>query len=575
MKGYIKKQKRWILKLIVLLTITQLLQCPTVKYNNPPDGANGILMQLLDTIMATLAGVNTGNELRVVLIGNPSAITEGQSATVQMKLSKAIPSDLTVTLSLDNPIMKIDGADKKEFAFTPDNATVEQSFTLAALADGNSISETVNLKITGVGLTEQSFSISTIDNTSEIVQTVIFTGLPATITEGQTSIVQVKLAKEITSALTVVLILDNSAITVDGSSFKIMNFPAETGTVDQTILLTAVSDTNSISETVNMKVSATGVTDKTFSISTIDNTAPPPVITVSNVPATIAEGQTGTVGIKLSGAVTETFILTVTSGNASAITVSPSILTFTPANFSVDQTVTLTAVQDANAVSDSVAFDITASGLNKVNFTVDTVDDDVMSISIAKIFRVLNGGIGSISIGISNQPISDYVVTLTSSNPSALSISSTSLTFTPSNYNQSQVVTVNCTTPTAMLYELTASANGANPQVSKIFCVPSLVSSLLGVLKTGQLISYLLGDDGTHQKTISHSYVDNGDGTITDNLTGLIWQKCSNGQNNDSSCSGTATAPDWASASPDRDLGYLVGVSFPDLALSYNGKPSV
>ncbi|MBP9886217.1 MAG: hypothetical protein KBF93_07960 [Leptospiraceae bacterium] len=94
-------------------------------------------------------------------------------------------------------------------------------------------------------------------------------------------------------------------------------------------------------------------------------------------------------------------------------------------------------------------------------------------------------------------------------------------------------------------------------------------------MRTGQLISYLLGDDGTHQKTISHSYVDNGDGTITDNLTGLIWQKCSNGQNNDSSCSGTATAPDWASASPDRDLGYLVGVSFPDLALSYNGKPSV
>jgi hypothetical protein len=44
------------------------------------------------------------------------------------------------------------------------------------------------------------------------------------------------------------------------------------------------------------------------------------------------------------------------------------------------------------------------------------------------------------------------------------------------------------------------------------------------------------------------SYTDNGDGTVTDNNTGLMWQKCSVGQNNDASCSGTASGFNWFTA---------------------------
>ena len=43
-------------------------------------------------------------------------------------------------------------------------------------------------------------------------------------------------------------------------------------------------------------------------------------------------------------------------------------------------------------------------------------------------------------------------------------------------------------------------------------------------------------------------YQDNGDGSVTDKATGLIWQKCSRGQNNDASCSGTTTKANWSTA---------------------------
>jgi len=49
-------------------------------------------------------------------------------------------------------------------------------------------------------------------------------------------------------------------------------------------------------------------------------------------------------------------------------------------------------------------------------------------------------------------------------------------------------------------------------------------------------------------KEYSGNFTDSGDGTVKDNATGLIWQKCSRGQTNDTTCSGTATTATWANA---------------------------
>jgi hypothetical protein len=62
-------------------------------------------------------------------------------------------------------------------------------------------------------------------------------------------------------------------------------------------------------------------------------------------------------------------------------------------------------------------------------------------------------------------------------------------------------------------------------------CGASLASSLATncairkVLKTGQTNSFGVGSDGDLEKGAARSYTDNGDGTITDNTTGLMWEK--------------------------------------------------
>ncbi|MCB1191129.1 MAG: DUF1566 domain-containing protein [Leptospiraceae bacterium] len=91
----------------------------------------------------------------------------------------------------------------------------------------------------------------------------------------------------------------------------------------------------------------------------------------------------------------------------------------------------------------------------------------------------------------------------------------------------------------------TSGSSGSNTPSIAINCSGG---SCLGVLKTGQTTSYMSGDDGSYQKNISKSYTDNGDGTIKDNYTGLIWQKCSKGQSGNDCATGTVEAPDYATA---------------------------
>jgi hypothetical protein len=51
------------------------------------------------------------------------------------------------------------------------------------------------------------------------------------------------------------------------------------------------------------------------------------------------------------------------------------------------------------------------------------------------------------------------------------------------------------------------------------------------VQKTGQTISHVSDDDGFHEKGVawpSPRFIENGDGTVTDNLTGLMWLQNAN-----------------------------------------------
>ncbi len=66
---------------------------------------------------------------------------------------------------------------------------------------------------------------------------------------------------------------------------------------------------------------------------------------------------------------------------------------------------------------------------------------------------------------------------------------------------------------------------------SDFYVIPAVKRMFAPVPKTGQTASYEAGDDGVHEKGVawpSPRFTDNGNGTVTDRLTGLIWTKNAN-----------------------------------------------
>ncbi|MCC5814833.1 MAG: DUF1566 domain-containing protein [Leptospira sp.] len=64
----------------------------------------------------------------------------------------------------------------------------------------------------------------------------------------------------------------------------------------------------------------------------------------------------------------------------------------------------------------------------------------------------------------------------------------------------------------------------------------------------GELISCInTNHDGEFQFGVERGYLNHGNGTVTDTSTGLIWQKCSKGQNTND-CSGSASTDNWENA---------------------------
>ena len=109
-----------------------------------------------------------------------------------------------------------------------------------------------------------------------------------------------------------------------------------------------------------------------------------PGVTVSETTLTVAEGGSATYTVLLDTEAASDVVISVSSDNTD-VTVSPATLTFTTANWSTAQTVTVRAAQDDDAVNDKAAIshavvdadsDALYNGLRIAVVTVTVTDDD-------------------------------------------------------------------------------------------------------------------------------------------------------------------------------------------------------
>ncbi|MBP7281882.1 MAG: DUF1566 domain-containing protein [Leptospiraceae bacterium] len=428
------------MKKIKLYVLSLLLSCaPVANFSNPTDGVGGLLFEALRVISSSFNSSGS-DALKVVLTGQPSAITEGQSVNVQIKLSKAITTNLTVTLTLDNAALTLDGVSTKDFTFTPANATSNQTFALYAVQDTNQVSETVNLKISGSGLEEQNFSVSMLDNTADL-PVISVSNTVSSLTEGTTSTLGVKLTGVVTQNYTVTITSNDPAIQVAGGTSTTLTFTSANSTIDQSVILSAPQDANIISESVTISFAATELNPVQFSMTAIDNDTMNFSVTT---PSSITEGSSGIMNISLTQQPSSDVAVTISSSNSTSVTVNGSnstTLTFTSVNYGTPQNVTLAGVEDANQSSESIQITTAASGITTNTQNLVTIENDT-TISFSGSTTVTEGNTATIGIAISGNPGTNRTVNLVSDTTSSVTLGTASLNFTTANWNVVQNVTI-------------------------------------------------------------------------------------------------------------------------------------
>ena len=405
----------------------------------------------------------------VSLSVTPTEVEEGNGGdiiTVTATLSSGVarpssrPTEVAISVANGTATGGMDFTAVNDFTITIPSGSVSQTgdFTLAAAADAEvePAGETVLVNGTATDLSYSAevagATVTIQDAPGVIVEPVSMSGAEVVdADEGGTGAYTVKLNTMPAGAVTITATSDDSgAVSVSPAS---LTFTTTDWNTAQTVSVTGVEDPDTDDETVTISHSVSGYGSVTaaaaVTVTVTDDEEAPGVSVQATSPIPVAEGGTATYTLKLdtqpAGAVT----ITPTSGDSGAVSVSPASLTFTTSNWNTDQTVSVTGVEDANDIHETVTISHSVSGYGSVTtaraVTVTVTDDEEapgVSVQATSPIPVAEGGTATYTLKLDTQPAGAVTITPTSGDSGAVSVSPASLTFTRSNWNTDQTVSV-------------------------------------------------------------------------------------------------------------------------------------
>jgi hypothetical protein len=259
--------------------------------------------------------------------------------------------------------------------------------------------------------------------------------------EGAQATFMVALNRAPDATLTVSVTSSNATIAAvmpAALTFNAANFAAA-----QVVTVQGVQDANTVDNTANVVLAATGVTSVTVRVDVTDDD----VQTIQATPTglSITEGTTGHFDVRLAAQPLADVTITVLSALPAKTTVAPATLTFTAANYATVQAVTVTALQDPDVVDDLVNVTLTSTGLPTVTVPVTDVDDDSQGLAVTPAAVTVTEGStapGTFEVHLNQMPSTSVTVNLASANTLAATVSPATLTFTPANYLTNQTGSV-------------------------------------------------------------------------------------------------------------------------------------
>ena len=181
--------------------------------------------------------------------------------------------------------------------------------------------------------------------------------------------------------VTIVDPTDNADVTANPAS---LTFSTSNWDTAQTVTVSADEDADPTQDTATVTHTVSGgdyasVTASSVAVTVTDNDTPG--VTVTPTSLTVGEGGTGRYTVRLNTLPTGNVMVAISSNNTD-VTVPSSTLTFTTTSWSTEQTVTVTAGQDADAANDMATLTHNPSGAwlqlgeQTSDLTVTVTDND-------------------------------------------------------------------------------------------------------------------------------------------------------------------------------------------------------
>jgi Ca2+-binding RTX toxin-like protein len=260
----------------------------------------------------------------------------------------------------------------------------------------------------------------------------------------------------------VVIALSSSDLSEGFVSAPTLTFTPENALQPQTVTVTGADDTlidRAVSFTVitatasSLDASYHGLNASDVAVTNQDDDFAGFVISPSSSLVTAEPAGTAEFTVRLAATPAADVTIALSSSDLSEGTVSPASLTFTPLNALLPQIVTVRVVDD-RAIDGTVPYtivlaralsaDTNFNGLDPNDVSVSTTDNDVASVTVSAASVTVSepGTTATFTIALDAQPSQDVRVRLVSSRPEEAGVAPSLLTFTPTNWETAQTVTV-------------------------------------------------------------------------------------------------------------------------------------
>ena len=405
------------------------------------------------------------NDPAILLDRDTIEVPEGRIATYTVRLSSPPTANVSVTMAEsttpgNDTDINVSNPSGKQLTFTPQNYSTPQ--TVSLYAEYDSPQDKINGSRT-IGHTAGS-SDSNYDSSLPVVvltatereADLILTPATVSVPEGGSATYTVALNNIPTNTHVDVSlsVAGDSDITISPSSLR---FYQSSWKGAKTVTVRAAQDNDGIHGTATVTHIATLAgytgTTKTLSVEEADDDAG---ITLTPAALTVTENGSATYTVRLGKAPTDDVDVALTASGDSDITFAPASLTFTTGNYSTAQTITVSAVLDADTTDGSKTIthtaDSTDTSYDNLTATLTATEDDITgTINISPLSpTVTEGSTTTYTVSLSKQPTADVTVTIAENttapnNDSDITVTTPSnktLIFTSGNYSTAQTVTV-------------------------------------------------------------------------------------------------------------------------------------